>query len=102
MINPDRRFIDLDIPDRVCRLLEKGDSDDIHQLLVKHLGESLEIIKIKYKITVHTVRRRIFISGNPIDIAELFLYLNKFGMTFESVTATELRIDVNAFCQELK
>lgn len=95
-------FLDNSVPDRINLIFRDKNPDYIYQLISKHLHKSIDELKNMYKIELNIVRQRFIISGSHKDIYELFSYLNTFGMGYESVTADNLRIDLNQFFNKLK
>lgn len=56
----------------------------------------------KFKVTVQPLRSRIYISGEYSNIAKLFQMLSSYGVTFESIQISELRVDLCHLINTLK
>lgn len=87
---------------RVRLFLDDKNINYLYLLIGKHLKLTDSEVKNKYTITANFVRQRIFIKGSYEDIFNLFIYLQQFGIQFESITQDELRVDVNNLLLKLK
>jgi hypothetical protein len=81
----------------------KADKDPIHiyELFQKHFSLPIEILKDSYKIIVDVIKSRIFIQGSEEKLYNLFLYLEKMGVQFESIEPVQLRIDLDHFLNKI-
>lgn len=96
-----KRFTDNILAERIRIVTEDGDPLDVYEILSKHYGESIDLLKTKFTINLDIIRRRIFIEGNMSDICELVQYLYSYDLKFESVTLTSVRIDLDAFFRKI-
>lgn len=95
-------FLQSSVSLRLTKLIEDKNPDYIYLILQKHLGETLDSLKNKYKVELNVIRQRIFISGSAEDIYELVNYCMGYGLSFESITMKEVRVDFNQFLNKLK
>lgn len=96
------RFSELLMEDRIRILSQERDITVFYDLLQKHLGGTIDSLKDKYTLTPDFFMNRVTISGSMSDIFDLFNYLNRFNVPFESVTPTSLRIDIYKFLYKIR
>lgn len=87
---------------KITQILSDPNPDYIYGFLSYKIGIPYEELKSKYEISIHKVRQRIYIKSDYEPLAQLFQLLNRFGLKYESVQQTELRIDINVFFNFIK
>lgn len=94
-------FLNSTCSNRIYIINSDKNSIHIYELLSKHLREPIDSLKSKYKIELNTIRRRIEVDGSNEDIYELFQYLVRLNLKFESITPLHLRIDLYEFINKV-
>jgi hypothetical protein len=97
-----KQFIRCSPSRKVSIVTDDPNPDYIYEYLSDRLGIPIEDITSKYTILIHSIRGRIFIKGSYQDIAVIFYKMNKFGLQYESIQQSELRIDINQFFNKLR
>jgi len=90
-------FLNYPVPDRVRILLEDKNIDHVYKVLAKFTQLTDEELKLKYKIKLNCVRQIASISGSRPDMAILFYIMSGKGMTFYSITDTNLDFNIPLF-----
>lgn len=90
-------FLERSVSDRIRVIREDKDPIHVYEILGKHLRSSIPELQSMYSITLDFPKNRLFISGEESKIFELFIYLNDRGLDFESITTTDLRLELSKF-----
>lgn len=96
------QFLKCNVPRKVSIMAEDPNPDYVIAYLSERTGIPYDYIKSNYEVRIHKVRQRIFIKGSYEDIAKIFYRLNMYGLEYESIQQSELRIDINQFFNKLK
>jgi len=98
----DTKFLNSPISERNRIIREDKDPIHIYELFQKHFNQSIDELKLDYRIELNIVRSRILIYGNDEEkIYELFLYLKGRGVILEGEGLKWLRIDLNHFLNKI-
>lgn len=90
------------IPDRFRIILETQDMNYIYQLIAKHYRCNPESLKSRYEISYRPSLQSISFVANYQDSYELFSLFNQYGVRYESVTPTQLIVDLNELLNKIK
>lgn len=95
-------YLELPHDERLRLFYSEKSSELIYQLLTKHLGYDPLAVRELYLIEVDFGRMTITITGESQDIYELWTYLTRFDLNFESVSQGSLRVDISKFLNRIK
>lgn len=96
------QFLSMKIPERVQYIIDNRYYDGIYEVLSKHSGRSIDELKKVYSVEVDRCRKYVNISGSMESIYNLFAYLTRFDIKFESISSCNLRIDLSVFLNAIK
>jgi len=92
------RFVDTTISERVRIITEDRDPIHVYEIISKHYGESVELLKKKFDISIDFPRRFInFNSEDLHEICELVNYFSSYGLPIDSATMKSIRVSFDSF-----
>jgi hypothetical protein len=96
------KFTDLILSERIRLINERHDVNLLYDLFEKHFPGSYEVMKSHLFLRGDFIKNRLFISSDSTEvICNVFTYLSRMGIKFESIGNFELRLNIHHFINKL-